>query len=201
MRCQNHFFALFLVLVGSCYAQEATPSNGDLRSWVKEALKAGEQLVEAKQDQEPLERIESQWEQYGRLQVQKGEELERQMGKLPKNEEMPSKLRGEMMLFFAYASFAHPDMKDIVMKRTEDKGLICHLVFRTTNDDLVDIAYCYDEQGALQTLRIDSAPKDVFVSIPNGEKTDRFLLVYFKSADVTIALDRLNPFAAVATDL
>ena len=122
------------------------------------------------------------------------------MDKLPKNEEMSPKLKGEMMLFFAYASFAHPDMKDIVMKRTEDKGLVCHLVFRNDDDDLVDIAYCYDEQGTLQTLRIDSVPTDVFVSIPNGEKTDRFLLVYFKSADVTIALDRLNPFAAVTTE-
>jgi hypothetical protein len=197
----RYSFSIVLLLAltsGSSVTKGQTPAP-DGREWVEEALKAGEQLIDHKQSQNPLEVVKEQWRQNALSWVDKGESLKKKIDAIT-DKKMPPELLGEMMLFSAYTTFIRPDTENIVIKQTDSKGLICHLIFNTKKG-LVDLAYCYDENGNLKTVRFDGIPTGVFVSISSGDKADRVLLVYFSDPDVTIALDRLDPFAATVVDI
>jgi hypothetical protein len=201
MRCNFALTLLLALASGSTATRGETPAT-DSREWVEKALKAGEQLIDHKQSQNPLEVVKEQWRQNALSWVEKGEILTKKIDALPDktDKKMPREILGEMMLFTAYTTFIRSDTESIVMKQTDSTGLICHLIFNT-KEGLVDIAYCYDENGNLKMVRFDGIPNGVFVSIASGDKSDRVLLVHFSEPDVTIALDRLDPFAAVVADI
>jgi hypothetical protein len=146
---------------------------------------------------EPIEIVKQQWRQNAHSWIEKADSLEKKIKGIS-GKEVTNEIIGEMLILTAYTNFIRPDTEGIVMKQVGNL-LICHLIFHA-DGGLVDIAYIYNENGKLETVRFDSIPVGVFVSMSSNDKTGRFIFVNFSKSNAMIVIDRLDPFAAVSMD-
>lgn len=192
--------ALSLWLISSvlAVAQFTAESDSDefRQQWVDRAISEGGALIDSARSSDPRDSVIAKWmanavEHAGRV-----DELDKKVSAV-KGEEVPSKLVGEMMLLQAYTAplVGEEKVQEIVFKKQDD-SLVCHLLFNA-EEGLVDIAYCYNKDGVLTICRIDSLPKGVLLSLPADDNTNMFIL-YLSKSDVTLILDKTNPFKAFA---
>ncbi len=192
--------ALSLWLISSVLAVTQITAESDSdesrQQWVDRAISEGGALIDSARSSDPRDSVIAKWmanavEQAGRV-----DEFDKKMAAV-KDGKVPSKLLGEMMLLQAYTAplVGEETVQKIVFKKQDD-SLVCHLIFNT-DEGLVDIAYCYNKDGVLTICRIDSLPKGVLLSLPADGSTNMFIL-YFSKSDVTLVLDKTNPFKAFA---
>lgn len=187
---------LISILFATAQLSAESVSDETRQQWVDQAISEGGALIDSARSSDPRDTVIAKWmanavEQAGRV-----DEIDKKLAAV-KGKKVPSKLAGEMMLLQAYTAplVGEEKVQEIVFKKQDD-SLVCHLLFNA-EEGLADIAYCYNKDGVLTICRIDSLPKGVLLSLPADDSTNMFIL-YFSKSDVTLVLDKTNPFKAFA---
>jgi hypothetical protein len=189
------FVCLAAPVVAMAQPGEDSVSDESRETWVGRAISEGGAMMDRAKSTDPRDAVIEKWMAHAAQQAKRVDEFDKKM-EAAKGKTIPSPLIGEMMLLQAYtAPFVREEVKDIVFKKDGD-SLICHLLFNA-EEGLVDIAYCYNKDGVLTLCRIDSLPKGVLLSMPADDTTNMFI-VYFSKSDVTLVLDKTNPFNSIA---
>lgn len=196
-----YFLLLLCGLLAAPRLAAEPESEESRRDWVGRAISAGGALMDNARSSDPRDVVIAQWMANAKEQAERVEEFDKQMKEL-NGKPVPKDLMGEMMLLRAYTTplVGGEKVQDIVFKKQGD-NLVCHLIFNTP-EGFVDVAYCYNKDGVLTICRIDSLPKGIFLSLPaDASQTTNMFILWFSKADVTLVLDKTNPFKSFSQQI
>jgi hypothetical protein len=173
-------------------------SEAERQAWVGRAISEGGALIDNARTTDPLDNVVDQWLAHANQQAARVDEIDEKVS-AAKGKKLSTALVGEMMLLQAYTAplVGGDKVRDILFKKQGDL-LVCHLLFNS-EEGLVDIVYCYNKDGVLTLCRIDSLPKGVFLTLPaDSPKSANMFILWFSKSDVTLILDKTNPFNSIA---
>ena len=187
---------LISILFATTQVTAESVSDETRQQWVDRAISEGGALIDSARSSDPRDSVIAKWMANAVEQARRVDELDKKVAAV-KGKKVPSELLGEMMLLQAYTAplVGEEKVQEIVFKK-QNGGLVCHLLFNA-EEGLVDIAYGYNKDGVLTICRIDSLPKGVLLSLPADDSTNMFIL-WFSQSDVTLVLDKANPFKSFA---
>ncbi len=188
------FLAGVLVALSAVVAPGNTNDTASQDEQVRRALARGAQLIDRSVSTQSLDHVKQQWIRNALERSEHIQGLKAALDAADPGSTVPARLRAEMLLFSAYSGFLNSELRNVLM-REDEKGLACHLWFNTKHGP-VDIVYAYDKAGTLQAFRIDRLPKGVSAYMSSEQSSRDYIVLWFQDADVSIVLNRTDPFAA-----